>query len=261
MRKLLLSVAVAGLTFAASAQQTLRITYDGTCGTSGLAGATAVHIHSGASSTSNTGNWSFVVGAWGDPASPGTMTAGTTANTHTIDIDPIVYYSQASNGPIPSGDVVTKIGCVFRESGPCGGFGGVTTPCLEGKDINNQDFFIDLTTTPPTALNSDGTASSCITAQWRTGTRNIVKNEVFTRVSPNPVVDNATITYQVANKAQSVNIAVFNAMGQQITSLVNTTQAPGLYNTPFNTQNLASGVYFYKVTVGENTGLGKIVVK
>lgn len=117
----------------------LRIYFDALFG-GNLAGATSVHMHSGASVDPNQ-VWSYVVGNWGDPNSPGLMTAQG-AGRWMIGMNPVAYYNQAPNGPMPAGSTIQSIGMVFRESGPC-------TNCLEQKDGNNQDIFLYPTMNPP----------------------------------------------------------------------------------------------------------------
>lgn len=110
----------------------LRIHFDANVG-GNLDSASSVHMHSGASIDANQ-VWQFVVGVWGNPASLGLMT-NTGAGKWTIGMNPHAYYSQAPNGPLPTGSTIENIGMVFRESGPC-------TNCIEQKDGNNQDIFL-----------------------------------------------------------------------------------------------------------------------
>lgn len=110
----------------------LRIYFDAHVG-GNLDSAASVHMHSGASVDPNQ-VWQYVVGNWGVPTSPGQMTA-MGAGKWMMGMNPQAYYSQAPNGPLPTGSVIDNIGMVFRESGPC-------TNCLEQKDGNNQDIFL-----------------------------------------------------------------------------------------------------------------------
>lgn len=124
----------------------LRIYFDALFG-GNLATAGSVHMHSGASIDPSQ-SWQYVVGDWGNPASPGQMVSNGNGQFAMV-MNPMTYYSQAPNGPIPSGSMIESIGMVFRSSGPCGGFGGDNTPCLEQKDGNNQDIFVYPTVNPP----------------------------------------------------------------------------------------------------------------
>ena len=117
----------------------LRIYFDALLG-GNLANASSIHMHSGASVDPNQ-VWQYVVGNWGDPTSPGLMTAEGNGRWM-IGMNPIAYYNQAPNGPMPAGSTIQNIGMVFRESGPC-------TNCLEQKDGSNQDIFLYPTMNPP----------------------------------------------------------------------------------------------------------------
>lgn len=116
----------------------ITIIYDATQGTTGLVGASKVMMHSGVvvSGPDGTG-WEFVQGNWGDPGAPGAMTS-LGDNKWEIKITPRTYFG------VPVESRIYRIGMVFRNAGPCGGFAGNSTPCKEGKSPSNGDIFIDL---------------------------------------------------------------------------------------------------------------------
>jgi hypothetical protein len=82
----------------------------------------------------------------------------------------------------------------------------------------------------------------------------IDNDEIFVRDNkiegcyPNPFNPTATINYSVANAAQ-VKLAAYNYKGEKVATLVNKGVAAGSHNVTFNAQNLASGVYYLKLTV------------
>jgi 1,4-alpha-glucan branching enzyme len=118
--------------------QPITITYDATKGTSGLVGASSVSIHTGVVLSSLTGTtWSNVPTTWGNPETASKMTSiGNNKWTFTI-ASPRTYFNVAAPTPM------YRIGMVFRESGPCGNFGGASTPCKEGKSDSNGDIFVN----------------------------------------------------------------------------------------------------------------------
>ena len=120
----------------------LRIYFDALLG-GNLAGVSSVHMHSGASIDPDF-SWQYVVGNWGNPTSPGQLTSAGNGKW-SIAMNPINYYNQAPNGPMPAGSSIDNIGMVFRESGPC----GTSTPCLEQKDGQNNDIFLYPWLNPP----------------------------------------------------------------------------------------------------------------
>ncbi len=65
---------------------------------------------------------------------------------------------------------------------------------------------------------------------------------------PNPFNPSTTISYQIAARAQ-VQLTVYNVLGQKVRELVNSVQDRGIYRLTLNANNLASGVYFYKLLV------------
>jgi len=79
-------------------------------------------------------------------------------------------------------------------------------------------------------------------------------------VSPNPVRDNATISYQV-NTACDVKIELFDMTGKLIKQIANEKKLNfGNYTADLNVENITPGVYFYKVTAGTYTATEKIVI-
>ncbi len=77
---------------------------------------------------------------------------------------------------------------------------------------------------------------------------------------PNPFNPTTEIRYTVGSKQPlariQVELTVYNALGQKLQTLVNEKQAPGNYKIRFNAGRLASGVYFYRIRIGE--GFSKI---
>lgn len=67
---------------------------------------------------------------------------------------------------------------------------------------------------------------------------------------PNPFNPSTTISYTVGGPGRSpvnVRLTVYNALGQVVKVLINQKQMPGEYRLRFNADNLASGVYIYRL--------------
>ena len=77
---------------------------------------------------------------------------------------------------------------------------------------------------------------------------------------PNPFNPNTIINYQLSVSSQ-VTIKVYDILGRQIETVVNTFQQAGNYIVPFNASALASGVYFYKLQVSTKEGKHSFLVK
>ncbi|MCI0450499.1 MAG: T9SS type A sorting domain-containing protein [Chlorobi bacterium] len=68
---------------------------------------------------------------------------------------------------------------------------------------------------------------------------------------PNPFNGTTIINYQLPRESE-VNLDVFNAIGQNIKTVVNGKQQAGYYSIALNFQNLPSGVYFYQLIAVDN---------
>lgn len=69
-----------------------------------------------------------------------------------------------------------------------------------------------------------------------------------------------TIPYNIENKLVPTTLKIYNILGQEITTLVNDEQEPGIYEVEFNAKSLSSGVYFYKLIAGNFTDTKKMIV-
>jgi Secretion system C-terminal sorting domain len=76
---------------------------------------------------------------------------------------------------------------------------------------------------------------------------------------PNPFNPTTTIRY-VIPKESFVTIKVYNLLGKEIATLVNDKKSAGSYSVDFNTNNFASGIYFYKLLSGTYTATKKMVI-
>jgi hypothetical protein len=70
---------------------------------------------------------------------------------------------------------------------------------------------------------------------------------------PNPFNPTTTIGYNVSQNS-AVSIKVYDLLGKEVAALVNENKSPGYYTVPFNGNNLASGVYFYRISAVPLTG-------
>ena len=74
---------------------------------------------------------------------------------------------------------------------------------------------------------------------------------------PNPFNPVTSINYHVS-EASLVSIKVYDLIGREVAILVNEVKQPGIYQVSFGTENLASGVYFYKMTAGDFSSVRKM---
>ncbi len=84
--------------------------------------------------------------------------------------------------------------------------------------------------------------------------RGIASGFVLHAAYPNPFNPQAQIRYQLAERAH-VRIAVFDALGRQLTLVVDGIVEPGLHSEIFDGTGLASGLYLLQATIDvQSTG-------
>jgi len=74
---------------------------------------------------------------------------------------------------------------------------------------------------------------------------------------PNPFNPVTSIKYNVS-EASNVSIKVYDLIGREVAILVDEFKQPGVYQVSFGGENLASGVYFYKMNAGEFSAVRKM---
>lgn len=76
---------------------------------------------------------------------------------------------------------------------------------------------------------------------------------------PNPFNPSTTITYQLS-KACNVNLRVYDILGRNVITLVNTYQNAGEYKVQFDAASLPSGIYIYSIQAGEFSDSRKLML-
>jgi glycosidase len=84
-------------------------------------------------------------------------------------------------------------------------------------------------------------------------------------VYPNPSTDRFTILFSLS-ASENVTLTVFDIFGKKLTTLENRLLSPGMYHVTWNAVNVAGqkaapGVYFYRLTVGNRSETGKLIVE
>ena len=67
------------------------------------------------------------------------------------------------------------------------------------------------------------------------------------------------IRFQIS-KLSFVNVKVYDVLGREVESLINEEKSAGSYNVQFNSNNLTSGIYFYKIRAGEFSQTNKMIL-
>lgn len=76
---------------------------------------------------------------------------------------------------------------------------------------------------------------------------------------PNPFNPSTMISYQIPQNSM-VTLKIYNILGNEVATLVNEQQTAGVYNYNFKANNLASGIYFYKLQAGNFTSVRKLTL-
>ena len=76
---------------------------------------------------------------------------------------------------------------------------------------------------------------------------------------PNPFNPSTTISFSLP-KTEYVTLKVYNTLGEEIKTLVNSQLDAGEHKINFDASNVSSGVYFYKITAGNYTNIKKLQI-
>ena len=76
---------------------------------------------------------------------------------------------------------------------------------------------------------------------------------------PNPFNPNTTIEFSIP-KNSFVKLAVYDALGREVNSLLNNELKAGEYSINFSAADLASGTYYYKLISGELVQTKKMIL-
>ncbi|RKY95179.1 MAG: hypothetical protein DRQ13_07415 [Ignavibacteriae bacterium] len=87
----------------------------------------------------------------------------------------------------------------------------------------------------------------------------VVNNFSLEQNYPNPFNPNTSIKYTLAEQSP-VSLKVFDILGNEVATLVNTTQGAGAYDVNFDAANLASGLYIYTLKAGNFTSTKKMML-
>lgn len=85
------------------------------------------------------------------------------------------------------------------------------------------------------------------------------KNYTLHQNYPNPFNPSTTIRYEIPGD-EFVKLVVYNILGQKVSILVNEKQQAGQYEVIFDADNLTSGIYFYRLTVGNYTDIKRMIL-
>jgi len=79
-------------------------------------------------------------------------------------------------------------------------------------------------------------------------------------VYPNPFKESNTLHYSLAREAE-VLIELYDVEGKLMKTLVNQKMRPGIYTVEMQSDDLAEGVYVYKIQLGKEVHTAKVILK
>lgn len=94
----------------------------------------------------------------------------------------------------------------------------------------------------------------------------IVKEFELYQNFPNPFNPSTTIEYSIGNNhvgenlLLNVKLRVYDSIGKLVATLVDGNQLPGRYSVKFESKNLTSGIYFYKLEYGNLSEIKKALL-
>jgi hypothetical protein len=78
---------------------------------------------------------------------------------------------------------------------------------------------------------------------------------------PNPFNPSTSIQFTIPVETQhAVSLRIFDILGKEIKTLLNKPMQPGEYEIEFNAEDLPSGVYYYRLIIGDFTQTKKMVL-
>jgi hypothetical protein len=89
--------------------------------------------------------------------------------------------------------------------------------------------------------------------------KNIPTGYVLGQNYPNPFNPTTKISWQ-SPVGSHQTLKVYDLLGNEVETLIDEYKEPGRYEVEFNANNIASGVYFYKLQAGEFTEVKKMIL-
>lgn len=98
-----------------------------------------------------------------------------------------------------------------------------------------------------------------VTASVYAGEETVPVKYELSQNYPNPFNSSTRINYSIPKNAD-VEIKIFDVLGREVRTLVNEFQKAGNYSLIFNSADMPSGIYFYKIIAGDYSGIKRMVL-
>jgi len=124
-------------------------------------------------------------------------------------------------------------------------FGDAVNVWVDATDASNRILLqVQSSNTSPTSVNEE---------------REIVNQFTLNQNYPNPFNPSTMISFSLQNN-QFVTLKIYNAIGQEVKTLISENMSAGLHNVSFNATDLTSGVYFYRLESGNSVSVKKMLL-
>ncbi|MBU1881993.1 T9SS type A sorting domain-containing protein, partial [bacterium] len=88
---------------------------------------------------------------------------------------------------------------------------------------------------------------------------NAVPSQLSINAHPNPFNPTTAISIQLSAGSE-VNLSVYDISGRKVATLIDGFRNAGSHEVTFDGSQLASGIYLYRLTAGEFSAVGKMVL-
>ena len=122
-------------------------------------------------------------------------------------------------------------------------------------------YTVTLTVTGPTGSASERKVNliRAVSSLYAGNVPGIPSTVVLYQNHPNPFNPRTVVRYQLS-VASGVRLVVYDILGREVAVLVNEKKAPGSYEVMFDADRFASGVYFYRLTIGSFAQTRKMIL-
>jgi len=108
------------------------------------------------------------------------------------------------------------------------------------------DFFVEHPMDPATGVDDNDNPDA-------------VKNFILKQNYPNPFYTTTTICFSAPHR-EKVTLKIFDPLGNEITTLLDEEVGAGEHTVIFDSQDLPTGVYFYRIKAGKSVNAKKLVI-
>jgi hypothetical protein len=143
------------------------------------------------------------------------------------------------------------------------------SPALSGALDTGDDYFVKTSYVGAfggnnwllgwTALDQIGYLADITTGVAVEFNNNLPSSFELAQNYPNPFNPSTTISFSLPQSSE-VQLNVYNILGQQVASLVNSSMNAGTYNINWDASNLSSGMYIYRLKAGTTVLTNRMIL-